>query len=173
MLLLNKEDLLLSIFEEKMGVLLEGLQRALEGILDPLDRVRAFARYHFRQVEENSALAEVLQVEMRLSNKFIKDYRPERLWAYLQVFEEIVEKGRDLGQIRSDVDPFVASWSFFGALDELSVQWILVRRRGRRRNFDMERAADQVAELFVRGLSVSDHLNSLDTQSTASEMEGS
>jgi hypothetical protein len=89
---------------------------------------------------------------MRLSNKFMKDYRPEGLWAYLQAFEQIVAEGVENGQVRGDVDPFVAAWAFFGALDELSVQWVLVRRRGRRHNFDMESAADQVAAIYIRGL---------------------
>ena len=75
----NKEDLLLSIFEEKMDFMLDGLEKALDGVEDPLDRVRRFAIFHFKQVQENRAAAEVLQIELRLSNKFLKDYRPEKL----------------------------------------------------------------------------------------------
>ncbi|MFO0003231.1 MAG: TetR/AcrR family transcriptional regulator, partial [bacterium] len=57
----NKDDVLLTIFEEKMGVLIDGLRHALVGVDDPLERVRTFARYHFRQVRDHRALAEVLQ----------------------------------------------------------------------------------------------------------------
>lgn len=147
----NKDDLLLSIFEEKMGVLLAGLRAALDGLTDPFERVRAFARYHFRQVQEHDALAEVLQIELRLSNKFLKEYRPEKLWEYLGVFADIVRDGQRLGVIRETVDPFVAMWAFFGALDEIAMQWVLARRH----RFSLDAAADQVAETFIRGLAIS------------------
>lgn len=145
----NKEDLLLSIFEEKMDLLLEGLGEALSDTSDPVERIRRYARFHFRQVEDNRAAAEVLQVELRLSNKFLKEYRPEKLWAYLGVFGQIVREGQAQGLFRADLDPFIGMWSFFGALDELAMQWVLSRKQDR---FPLERAADQVADVFIRGM---------------------
>ncbi|MCB9688769.1 MAG: TetR/AcrR family transcriptional regulator [Alphaproteobacteria bacterium] len=144
----NKEDLLLNIFEEKMDELLVGLGEALSTSSDPVERIRAFARFHFRQVRENRAAAEVMQVELRLSNKFLKEYRPEKLWAYLGMFGQIVREGQAAGLFRADVDPFIGSWSFFGALDELAMQWVLSRKD----RFPLEQAADQVADIFIRGL---------------------
>src|SRR5687768_7633800 len=55
----NKEDLLLSIFEEKMDFLLGGLREALSDTDDPIERIRRFASFHFRQVRENRSAAEV------------------------------------------------------------------------------------------------------------------
>jgi TetR/AcrR family fatty acid metabolism transcriptional regulator len=145
----NKEDLLLSIFEEKMDYLLTELGKTLEGAATPEERVHRFARFHFRQVEENRAAAEVLQVELRLSNKFLKEYRPEKLWAYLGVFGQTVREGQAAGVFRKDLNPFVAMWSFFGALDELAMQWVLSRKSDR---FPLDEAADQVAGIFIRGM---------------------
>lgn len=147
----NKEDLLLSIFEEKMDLLLSRLGEALEGVDDPVQRARRFARFHFEQVETNRAVAEVLQVELRLSNKFLKEYRPEKLWAYLGVLGQIVREGQTRGIFRDDVDPFIAMWSFFGALDELAMQWVLSRKF---RRFSLDAAAQQVADTFIRGMLV-------------------
>ena len=147
----NKEDLLLSIFEEKMDELLAGLGEALEGVDDPLERVRTFGRFHFQQVRDNRAAAEVLQIELRLSNKFLKDYRPEKLWAYLGVFGQIVREGQAAGIFRPELDPFTTMWAFFGGLDEIAMQWVLSRKADR---FSLEEAADQVADLFIRGLLV-------------------
>jgi TetR/AcrR family fatty acid metabolism transcriptional regulator len=100
-------------------------------------------------VREYRSAAEVLQVELRLSNKFLKEYRPEKLWAYLGVFGQIVREGQSRGLFRADVDPFIGMWAFFGALDELAMQWVLSRRADR---FPLELAAEQVAEVFIRGL---------------------
>jgi TetR/AcrR family fatty acid metabolism transcriptional regulator len=145
----NKEDLLLSIFEESMDIMLQGLRDALEGSEDPLEGIRRFAYYHLSQVKDNRALAEVLQVELRLSNKFLKDYRPEKLWEYLEIFSELIRRGQATGQIRADVQPYIASWAFFGSLDELAMQWVLTREKAR---FALDVAADQVSAIFIRGM---------------------
>ena len=145
----NKEDLLLSIFEEKMDYLLSELGRALEGVEDPIERVRCYARFHFRHIRENPAAAEVLQVELRLSNKFLKEYRPEKLWAYLNVFGQSIREGQSRGLFREDIEPFVAMWAFFGAMDELAMQWVLSRKG---ELFSLDSAADMVADIFIRGM---------------------
>ncbi|RME20929.1 MAG: TetR/AcrR family transcriptional regulator [Deltaproteobacteria bacterium] len=145
----NKEDLLLVIFEEKMELLLEELQAALDGIDDPIDRIRAYAGHHFRSIVNHPALAQVLQVELRQSHRFLREYRPEKLWEYLGVFADLVRQGQARGQIRQDVDPFLAQWAFFGALDEISIQWVLARRRER---FNLDQAAEQVVGIFLRGM---------------------
>ncbi len=145
----NKEDLLLSIFEEKMDFLLGGLRTALDGVEDPVERVRQFAIFHFKQVRENRSAAEVLQIELRLSNKFLKDYRPEKLWAYLGMFGQIVREGQASGLFRAELDPFITMWAFFGGLDEIAMQWVLSRKADR---FSLEDAARQVADVFIRGM---------------------
>lgn len=145
----NKEDLLLTIFEEKMDLLLRDLRAALSGHDDPLARMRAYARFHFWQLRSYPALAQVLQVELRQSTRFLHDYRPEKLWEYLGIFERLVLDAQDEGLLRDDLDPFIAKWSFFGALDELSIQWVLSRKRDR---FNLDQAADQVVDVFLRGM---------------------
>lgn len=145
----NKDDLLLSIFEEKMDYMLAGLSKALESIPDPVGRIREFARFHFEQVQTHRAAAEVLQVELRLSNKFIKEYRPEKFWAYLGVLGQIIREGQAQGIFHAHIDPFITMWAFFGALDELAMQWVLARKTQR---FQLEEAAAQVAEVFLRGM---------------------
>jgi TetR/AcrR family fatty acid metabolism transcriptional regulator len=144
----NKEHLLLSIFEEKMEFLRVGLLAVLDGVDCPLERVRVFARFHFDSVRRHRAVSEVLQVELRLSHKFLKDYRPEKLWDYLRVFEQIVREGQSRGVMRADVDPFLAKWAFFGALDELGQQYVLSRRE----RISPDAAAEQVADIFLRGM---------------------
>lgn len=146
----NKEDLLLSIFEEKMDEILAGLGEALGKEDDPVQKIRIFARFHFGQLRAHPRAAEVLQVELRLSNKFLKEYRPEKLWAYLGMFAQIVRDGQQRGLFRPDFDPFVGMWAFFGALDELGMQWVLSRTE----RFSLDSAADQVADVFIRGLRV-------------------
>ena len=148
----NKEDLLLSVFEEKMDELKASLMAELDQHHDILDKIRAFARHHFRAVREQRAVAEVLQVELRLSKKFMGDYKPDKLFAYLGVLMELVREGQKRGQIRADVDPFTTGWAFFGALEEIGLLYVIASKR--ERDFDLDAAAAQVSELFVRGIAV-------------------
>ena len=149
----HKEDILLSIFEEKMDELMAELSIALEGVTDPRERIRAFARHHVYQLRKHPELAQVFQVELRQSRKFLREYRPEKLWAYLDMFGGMVQDGLDRGLFRPDVDPFVAKWAFFGSLDEISIQWVLARKRER---FNLESAAEQVAEIILRGMAATE-----------------
>ncbi len=164
----NKDDLLLSIFEEKMDDMQVGLTEALRSVDDPVQQVRAFTRFHFRQVHQNRDVAAVLQVELRLSTKFLKEYRPEKLWAYLEVFAEIVRRGQAQGVFRRDMDPFIGMWAFFGAMDELAMQWVLARKQDR---FPLEVAADQVADIFLRGMSTASPAVVTTTAQTTEEVK--
>jgi TetR/AcrR family fatty acid metabolism transcriptional regulator len=145
----NKEDLLLSIFEEKMGMFLVALRKDLEGVDCPLETIRIYVKHHFEQLKTNPLIAQVFQVELRQSHKFLREYRPEPLWDYLNVFGDAVKEAQARGLVRQDVDPFIAKWAFFGAMYELAIQWVLSRKRDR---FDLETAAVQVVETFFRGV---------------------
>ena len=147
----NKEAILLSIFEEKMTDLIVLVREELSDISGATPRLMCFIRQHFLRVQENPALARVLQIELRQSSRFIRDYRPESLWAYLRIVVEIIEDGQQEGVFRKDIDPFIFQWSLFGALDELSVQWILSKKRER---FPLEQVVNQVSSVFLTGLTI-------------------
>jgi hypothetical protein len=51
---------------------------------------------------------------------------------------------------RPGVEPFLVKWAFFGALDELSIQWVLSRNRDR---FNLEQATEQILDMFFGGIS--------------------
>jgi len=145
----NKEDLLLSIFEEKMSMLIDLLHVELDGVDCPIEKIRIFARQHFKQLRTYPLIAQVFQVELRQSHKFFSDYRPEKLLVYLNVFGDAVAEAQSQGKIRTEIDPYIAKWSFFGAIDELSIRWVLSKNRER---FDLLAAADQVVDTFLRGV---------------------
>jgi TetR/AcrR family fatty acid metabolism transcriptional regulator len=136
-----------------MSELILHIREALQDCQDPKEKIRIFAHEHFVLIQQNPHLAQVFQVELRQSQRFIREYRPEKLWEYLSILGDAIREGQDLGVIRSDIDPFLLQWSFFGALDELSIQWVLSRRRER---FNLKLAAKQIADVFINGL-VSTH----------------
>jgi len=144
----NKEEILITIFEERMVMVISMVRAALEKHSCPDDKLRCFIGFHLGQMSNNREMAEILQVELRLSNKFIKEYVPVRLTEYLDVIAEIIEEGQASGLFRPDLSSAILKRAIFGALDELAMQWVLTK--GRRP--DLEVSAEQLSEVFLRGM---------------------
>ena len=144
----SKDDLLITIFEERMEQLLRQARTAVDDVSDPMEKLCAFAQFHMGMVEENRSLSSVLQVELRLSNKFMKEYHPQRLREYLDIVGEIVREGQTKGLIRKDCNPIVVRRAFFGALDEIAMQWTLTPHP----RYRLVDTAREVSEIFIKGL---------------------
>jgi TetR/AcrR family fatty acid metabolism transcriptional regulator len=144
----SKDAILISIFEETMTDMIARVQVAIEPHADALDKLHEFAIFHMRNVEEHRDVALVLQVELRLSSTFMKQYKPVHLQRYLDIIGTIIIDGKSAGVIRSDVNPVIARRALFGALDEIAMQWILTPNA----RYGLTESAEQIAELFVRGL---------------------
>lgn len=143
----NKDDILISIFEESLEDILKDVEGRLAAIESPLEKVRAFIRFHLEQTMINPSLAEVLQVELRQSTKFMKEYQKVKFKRYLDLIQEIVVEGQLKGEIRKDVHPGVVKRLLFGALDEIALHWVLSRRR-----YDLKESAEQLSNVIVDGL---------------------
>jgi TetR/AcrR family fatty acid metabolism transcriptional regulator len=144
----NKDDILIRLFEEEMAAILERVQREVDAESDPAAKLRRFARAHLSLVEENQELAEIIQVEIRQSSKFMKEYKNVPFQQYLNLISGIVKEGQAKGVFRADVEPGVFKRAFFGALDEMSRYWVLSSAR----KYSVERAAQEIADFFLRGV---------------------
>jgi TetR/AcrR family fatty acid metabolism transcriptional regulator len=93
-------------------------------------------------------VAEIIQVELRQSSKFMKEYKNEKFAEYLNLIADIIQEGQREGIFKNDIIPGIAKRAFFGALDEMSRFWVLSSRR----KYDIETAAKQISEYFLSGL---------------------
>jgi TetR/AcrR family fatty acid metabolism transcriptional regulator len=143
----SKEDLLVRLFEDKMSRLLEEARGALAREEDAAARLRRFIQLHFALVEKNPDLAAVLIVELRQS-ELVKGLPKAKLAAYLDLIAEVVGEGQQAGQFVREASPATVKRAVFGALDELALAWLLSGRKT-----PLKKAANEVATLFVRGLS--------------------
>ncbi|RMG61165.1 MAG: TetR/AcrR family transcriptional regulator [Deltaproteobacteria bacterium] len=146
----NKDDLLISIFEEKIDELIRILREKLEGVESPEEKMRIFIENHLFLLQRNRALAEMLQVELRQSNKFMKEYVPVKFLEYLDLLAEIIEEGKRKGVFKEEINPTIARRIVFGALDEISLAWVLSKKR----KYDLEESARQVYSILVDGMKV-------------------
>ncbi len=145
----NKDDLLISLFEDRMEWVIERLRSELAEVEgDIFKKIHRIIELHFRLATDQADLAEFITVELRQSAKFVKEYKNQRFVDYLVIIEELVAEGQKEGVIRDDVDSRLVSRAMFGALDEVLLQLTLSKAAG----MDVERMTAQVADLFVEGL---------------------
>lgn len=144
----NKDEMLISIFEEKMATFIEQIVREMAHLQDPVEKLKVFINTHLEFVRKNPKLAQVLQLELRQSNKFIKEYSGTKLKEYLNVARDLIVEGQTKGVFRTDVHPGLAKRALFGALDEISTHWVLLKN-GR---YDLNDSANQIANIFIAGL---------------------
>ena len=144
----NKDDILISLFEEQMKGVIDNMVVQISGIDDPARKLERFASTHLDLIEKNQDMAEIIQVELRQSGKFMKEYKNEKFIQYLDIIGDIISEGQERGIFRKDVIPKVAKRAFFGALDEVSRFWVLSSRR----QYDIRTVARQISEYFLNGI---------------------
>ena len=154
----SKDDLLISIFEDRMEEVNANARAAVAGDGTPIDRLMRVLRSHLELVQTHPLLAEVLTVELRQSTKFLKEYRQSKFGEFLKLLAQPIEEGQLDGSIRSEVEAPVAARALFGALDELVLAWLLrprtaARGGGRGRGaVDLSQVAETLGALFIDGL---------------------
>jgi TetR/AcrR family fatty acid metabolism transcriptional regulator len=127
---------------------LKQFDEALSNIPDPIKKLQLFFSTYFNIIKEDENLAEVFQVELRQSEKFLKDYHNQKFIDYLNIIATILNEGIKAGFFRMDIKVDILKVMIFGAIDEVARQWIL----GANAKYSLEEAAQQVSKLIIDGL---------------------
>jgi TetR/AcrR family fatty acid metabolism transcriptional regulator len=143
----NKDDILISLFEEELTGIIKTVKTELEAIDDPRLKLIKFCDNHLTIVESDRALAEVIQVELRQSNKFMREYKNKHFLAYLNIIADIVAQGQQQGVFRDELKPELCARIIFGSLDELSTYLVTAKRK----RFDVHEVATMVGNSFING----------------------
>ena len=144
----NKYDILLSVFEQKIGKLIEQITAQLEKENDPRRMLELFIINHLREMKKNKNLAEVIQIELRQTNKVIKDYRNNKFSEYLNIISSIIRQGQDKKVFRQDILPGIAKRAIFGALDEIARIWNINIDS----DYEIDETERQVINIFLVGV---------------------
>lgn len=143
----NKDDMLISLFNEKMGAFIETVREATARVDSPSDQLRELMRLHFAQLEENPKMAIVTQIELRQSNRKVRQGIAETLKKYMDVIDDIIRSGIEQGIFRPDVDIRVARRMIFGTLDETVTSWIMNGCK-----YSLMDQVDPIHRLFLDGM---------------------
>ncbi|MFD1018966.1 TetR/AcrR family transcriptional regulator [Thalassobacillus hwangdonensis] len=145
----NKEDILVSLFQEKMGMFIEKIEQETTSRQSADEKLLRLIEVHFDQLTADHHLAIVTQLELRQSNKDLRQKINAVLKRYLEVIDSIVGEGIDEGIFRKDLDKRLVRQMIFGTLDETVTNWVMKDQR-----YDLVKQAGEVQKLLVSGLSV-------------------
>ena len=109
--------------------------------------LRIFAQKHLAAMKRNRNLAEIIHIELRQSDRLVKEYRNQTFREYLDLISWIIEQGQKENIYRQDILPDIAKRVFFGALDEVSRVWTDQDSP----SYTLEQTTEQVLEIFMSG----------------------
>ena len=142
----SKDDLLISIFEEKVQGFIDEFHSQLVQEESAEIKLRKLVQLHLFEMQNRPDLAAVFQLELRQSRHFMSSYPKADLKGYFDLIGEIIEEGQQQGLFRKDLYVSAIKRAFFGAMDETVTSWLLAGR-----NYDLTQMADPLADLFIRG----------------------
>ena len=119
----SKEEVLATVFRENWGRLLEAFHQ-VEASEEPApEQLRRVAKILLRSWRDDPDLVRVMVREVARSPHL--QLQVNEIREGFLVIQRIVECGQAEGAFRSDLDPRLVSWIFYGALEELLTGWVL------------------------------------------------
>jgi len=143
----TKDDILVTLFREKMAGFVARLRDAIATEPDALAKLRRLIELHFEVLESNPDLAEVVQVELRQGHKFFRGASAHEVSAYFALISSVLEEGVEAGLFRKDLPIKVATKVLFGSLDQMTTSWVLGKR-----GYKLSETADAVADIVLKGV---------------------
>jgi TetR/AcrR family transcriptional regulator, fatty acid metabolism regulator protein len=142
----NKEDILISLFQEKMGTFVEKIQQKIAGKDSAVEKLLMLVESHFQLLSEDRHLAIVTQLELRQSNKELRLKINDVLKNYLQVVDQILQEGKENGEFNPALDSRLARQMIFGTMDETITSWVMNEQR-----YDLLALVPAVHQLLING----------------------
>lgn len=143
----NKEDILISVFEEKMSLFIENLQDIIKKETSSAEKLKLMIENHLTVLSNDHHLATVTQLELRQSNKAIRVKINAVLKGYLQLFDTILLEGIESGEFDANLDVRLTRQMVFGAIDEVSTSWVMNDFR-----YDLIAVTPKLHKLILGGL---------------------
>ncbi|MEK4875591.1 TetR/AcrR family transcriptional regulator [Bacillus sp. FSL W8-0102] len=142
----NKEDILISLFQEKMANFIEKIKEVIAGKQTAAEKIFMMIENHFRILSQNPKLAVVTQLELRQSNQELRRRINNVLKEYLDFIEQILREGVESGEFSPDLDTRIARQMLFGTIDEIATTWVMNKQK-----YDLVALAPTVAKLLLKG----------------------
>lgn len=146
----SKEQVLDELFTERWSLLLVAIEQADQSGEEPRDKLRSVARFIIESYRYDPDLMKVIIVEVtRAANSFGRTHL-DQIDAAFRLIERIITEGQGSGAFRKEVDPYFASMTFYGVIEQLLTGWIFGLLPTGEEEF--ETADDRVVGMVCDGL---------------------
>jgi AcrR family transcriptional regulator len=146
----SKEDLLESIFRRTWARMLEAVEAVEAEDTTAREQLAGVARIVLGTFETDPDLIRVLIREVARSPQLGREV--DEIAHAFAALERIVVRGQERQELRRDVDPRLAAWVVYGALEEILTGWVFERLPATAA--DVERAERTVVSLLTDGLAL-------------------
>jgi TetR/AcrR family transcriptional regulator, fatty acid metabolism regulator protein len=144
----SKEEVLHTIFRETWGVMVETINGIEEAGGTSRDQVRRVATVVLGAWNVNPDLIRLLVREVARGSRLEQEIEEIRL--AFDALERIIRRGVASGEFRPDLQPRVAGWVLYGALEEVLTGWTIGRPPETPK--DVAAAVDTVVTVLCDGL---------------------
>jgi TetR/AcrR family fatty acid metabolism transcriptional regulator len=143
----RKEDILICLFREKLGELIDKFHSGIENMEDVKAALRKVCEIHYSELENNVDLAYVTQIELRQSDLELRKEIGEAFKPYIKLIESLLEKGIEQKVFRADLDVKLVRLLLFGAMDEVVTSWLISGRK-----YSLSAQVDGTISFFLNGI---------------------
>jgi len=119
----SKEEVLHTVFAENWSRLVAAYEAILENGEPPRDQLADIAKILLRTWRYGPDVVRVMIREVARSPHL--QTQVEEIRGAFVVIQQVIERGQADGTFRSDLDPRLATWIFYGGMEELLTGWVL------------------------------------------------
>jgi TetR/AcrR family transcriptional regulator, fatty acid metabolism regulator protein len=146
----SKEDLLETIFRRTWSRMLEAVEAVEQEGASAREQLAGVARIVLGSWELDPDLVRVLIREVARSPQLGREV--DEIEHAFAALERIVTNGQERGELRPDLDPRIAAWILYGALEEILTGWVFDRLPAGPEGVAL--AEETVVSLLTEGLAV-------------------
>lgn len=119
----SKEALLEAVFRETWTQIVDAVREIEESGQPAVEQLRRVSAIYLRAWARDPDLVRVLVREVARSEQVQR--RVDEIAEVFRAITRIVEHGQAAGELRADLDARLASWIFYGAIEEILTGWVL------------------------------------------------
>jgi len=143
----NKEDLLFSVTQERLGEALEKLKEQLQGIMDPANQISKLIWFQLYYHDTHRDYAHLLLFECRSNKSFMEHSAYNLIKRWSAIGRKIIKKGIADGSFRKDLSLSVVRDAIFGLVDIENIQSMAANETPQA-NTDLEAILDLVLPMI-------------------------
>lgn len=121
----GKEDLMLTIPNVWVSEAIEELQEHLFGIKGAVNKLRKFLYWYLRYIEREPLVAKVVFLYLKGNRNFLDTPVYANVKTFYGKLLEIFDEGKESGEFRGDLNPYVARSVFLGTIEHMVIRWLL------------------------------------------------